>query len=327
MRHVCRCVWRPALTVLRSIRTLTAQTPMTALGQPGLAAYYGGGADSKAWQVRVVRRKRPVRGMCACAETRGGFMELAVPSRPILPVRAWNALRSRGPRYAWHKVLRRTLRAHPTWKRRWLYARSPALLDFPRWRRLFPRAGGASGPESAVLNGWPIALRATARRRFSRSAAATASCSRPCGRGWMSPWSGVDFSPSQIEQARWFLSGLGGIETLLARGEHLPFEDGAFDMVVTSAVILHNPPPAAEQIRREILRVARRFAAHNEETGLSYNRFGYDTEAWYRSQCDRGDRVRADSHGPRSGHVAVLCCTAWRRSARPRSGLTRFKPA
>ncbi len=55
-------------------------------------------------------------------------------------------------------------------------------------------------------------------------------------------------------------------------------------MVVTSAVILHNPPRAAEQIRREVLRVARRFAAHNEETSRSYNRYGYDTAEWYRNQ-------------------------------------------
>jgi hypothetical protein len=54
-------------------------------------------------------------------------------------------------------------------------------------------------------------------------------------------------------------------------------------MVVTSAVIMHNPPKAAEQIRREVLRVARRFAAHNEETSRSYNRYGYDTAAWYHS--------------------------------------------
>jgi SAM-dependent methyltransferase len=98
------------------------------------------------------------------------------------------------------------------------------------------------------------------------------------------PLIGIDFSPSQIVQARAFLSGLSDIDTLLARGEHLPFPDGSFDIVVTSAVILHNPPPAAEQIRREILRVARRFAAHNEETNQSYNRFGYDTVAWYRTR-------------------------------------------
>ena len=55
-------------------------------------------------------------------------------------------------------------------------------------------------------------------------------------------------------------------------------------MVVTSAVILHNPLPAAQAIRREVLRVARRFAAHNEETDRSYNRFGYDSAAWYLAQ-------------------------------------------
>ena len=55
-------------------------------------------------------------------------------------------------------------------------------------------------------------------------------------------------------------------------------------MVVTSAVILHNPPATAEAIRREVLRVARRFTAHNEETDISYNRYGYDTAAWYRAR-------------------------------------------
>ena len=30
--------------------------------------------------------------------------------------------------------------------------------------------------------------------------------------------------------------------------------------------------------------MTRRFAAHNEETNLSYNRYGYDTALWYRRQ-------------------------------------------
>jgi hypothetical protein len=30
--------------------------------------------------------------------------------------------------------------------------------------------------------------------------------------------------------------------------------------------------------------VARRFAAHNEEMNVSYNRYGYDTALWYRSR-------------------------------------------
>jgi len=49
-------------------------------------------------------------------------MELLVPSHSALPVRAWNAVRSRGPRYAWHKALRRVLGRWPSWKRHWLYA-------------------------------------------------------------------------------------------------------------------------------------------------------------------------------------------------------------
>ena len=48
-------------------------------------------------------------------------------------------------------------------------------------------------------------------------------------------------------------------------------------------MILHNPPPVAERIRREVVRVARRWTAHNEDTDFTYNRYGYDTAAWYRS--------------------------------------------
>jgi SAM-dependent methyltransferase len=98
------------------------------------------------------------------------------------------------------------------------------------------------------------------------------------------PLAGVDFSLTQLEQARCYLAGGSDIRLILARGECLPFPDDSFDLVVTSAVILHNPPETAERIRREVLRVARRYAAHNEETSLSYNRYGYDTAAWYRAR-------------------------------------------
>jgi ubiquinone/menaquinone biosynthesis C-methylase UbiE len=97
------------------------------------------------------------------------------------------------------------------------------------------------------------------------------------------PLVGIDFSPTQLTQARDYLHDLDGIELVLGSGGRLPFVDGAFDLVLTSAVILHNPPRAAEQIRCEVIRVARRFAAHNEDTDVSYNRFGYDTAAWYRA--------------------------------------------
>jgi ubiquinone/menaquinone biosynthesis C-methylase UbiE len=103
-------------------------------------------------------------------------------------------------------------------------------------------------------------------------------------RGWLDvPLVGVDFSTSQLEQARGYLDGLDRIELVLASGWALPFADHSFDLVLTSAVILHNPPAAAERIRREVIRVSRRLAAHNEDTDVTYNRFGYDTAAWYRA--------------------------------------------
>jgi SAM-dependent methyltransferase len=98
------------------------------------------------------------------------------------------------------------------------------------------------------------------------------------------PLVGLDFSPTQLEQARAYFRRAHDTALILGRGEQLPFPDQSFDMVVTSAVILHNPPEAAGRIRRELIRVARRFAAHNEETNVSYNRYGYDTAAWYRAQ-------------------------------------------
>ena len=126
------------------------------------------------------------------------------------------------------------------------------------------------------------------------------------------PLVGVDFSPTQLDQAHRFLGHDRNIELLLSRGERLPFADQSFDMVVTSAVILHNPPAMAERIRREVMRVTRRFAAHNEETGLSYNRYGYDTAQWYRRPGRRSGRVRTDPDGPGPVGFTIL-----RRRDRP----------
>lgn len=209
-------------------------------------------------------------------------MDLTVPSQP-LPVRAWNALRSRGPRYAWHKVLRRSLGRWPAWKRRWLYT-DPRLYWTLRGGDDYFRE--QEGQRARTLRAEWMAERLAAYRPSSILEVG-------CGYGKLLgalrrrldvPLVGIDFSGSQIEHARRYLEGLSEVELLLACGERLPFSDGSFDMVVTSAVILHNPPPAAGRIRREILRVARRFAAHNEETGLSYNRYGYNTAAWYREK-------------------------------------------
>lgn len=210
-------------------------------------------------------------------------MDFFEGSKPLLPVRLWTAWRTRGAKYTWHKLLRRSLGRWPAWKRRWLYA-DP--------RRYWTLRGGDD--YFREQEGQP------ARSRRAEWIADQLAGYRPesileigCGYGKLLrqlrsrldvPLVGIDFSPTQLRHAQHYLDAEADVALLLGRGECLPFPDDSFDMVVTSAVILHNPPAIAEQIRREVLRVARRFAAHNEETSRSYNRYGYDTAAWYRAQ-------------------------------------------
>ena len=208
-------------------------------------------------------------------------MDLTVHLRAAAPARAWKALRSRGAEYAWHKVLRRALRRWPTWKRRFLY-------DSPR--RYWTLRGGddyyreQEGQRARSARADWIAERLASYQP-------TSILEVGCGYGKLLRalrsrldvlLVGVDFSTTQLDQACRFLDSAPNVDLILSRGERLPFADQSFDMVVTSAVILHNPPAIAEQIRSEVLRVARRFAAHNEETNISYNRYGYDTAFWYR---------------------------------------------
>jgi len=205
---------------------------------------------------------------------------------PPLPLRAWHAVTTRGPRYAWHKVLRRTLRRWPAWKRRLVYADPRAYWTLRGGRDYFREQEGqiARGLRAEWIAGRIAAYRPTSILEVG------------CGYGKLLrelrartdvPITGVDFSPTQLDAGRGYLEGLDDISLVLARGDRLPFADGSFDLVVTSAVILHNPPEIADRIRREVVRVARRFAAHNEERNLSYNRYGYDTAAWYRAEGRR----------------------------------------
>lgn len=197
-------------------------------------------------------------------------------------VRAWRALRSRGMQYVWHKTLRRGL-SDWTWKRRFLYADPRTYWTLRGGDDYFREQEGQ--PARSQRASW-VADRLARYRP-------TSVLEVGCGYGKLLreirnrldiPVVGVDFSPTQLRQARRFLGEWDGIELLLSRGEALPFADRSFDMVVTSAVILHNPPAIAERMRHEVLRVARRLTAHNEETSTSYNRYGYDTALWYRAR-------------------------------------------
>ncbi|WP_337174336.1 class I SAM-dependent methyltransferase [Paludisphaera sp.] len=211
-------------------------------------------------------------------------MDTTISAAPPLPLRAWRAVRERGPRYAWHKAMRRTLGRWPSWKRRLVYADPREYWTLRGGRDYFREQEGQVG---RTLRAEWIAARLAAYRP-------TSILEIGCGYGKLlnalrdrldAPLAGIDFSPTQLASGREFLAsrGVERASLFLGRGDSLPFADGSFDMVVTSAVILHNPPEVAERIRREVLRVARRFAAHNEETNLSYNRYGYDTAEWYRS--------------------------------------------
>jgi SAM-dependent methyltransferase len=210
-------------------------------------------------------------------------MDLIVRTRSPAPVRAWNALRTRGVEYAWHKVLRRTLSDWPTWKRRLLYADPRTYWTLRGGDDYFREQ---EGQRARSLRAEWVAERLAAYRPASilEVGCGYGKLLRELARRLDVPLVGVDFSPTQLQQARRFLRNECNVDLFLSRGECLPFADHSFDMVVTSAVILHNPPAKAERIRREVMRVTRRLAAHNEETNLSYNRYGYDTALWYRQQ-------------------------------------------
>ncbi len=201
----------------------------------------------------------------------------------VLPVRAWQVWRDRGTQYAWHKVLRRSLSPWPEWKRRWLYANPRQYWTLRGGDDYFREQEGQ-----------------TLRTQRSEWLAARIASYQPasileigCGYGKQIlalkrhldiPITGVDFSPSQLRRGHEYLQGVSRVTLIEASGDSLPFGDNTFDLVLTSAVILHNPPEIADRIRSEVVRVARRFAAHNEDTDVSYNRYGYDTAAWYRSR-------------------------------------------
>jgi SAM-dependent methyltransferase len=204
------------------------------------------------------------------------------PSQPTLPVRAWKAWRTRGTRYTWHKLLRRSLSRFPAVKRRLIYADPRAYWTLRGGDDYFREQEGQ--PARSDRADWLAEQIAQYRPESILEIGCGYGKQLRALRGVLDvPLVGVDFSETQLARAHDYLSGLDGIRLILASGAALPFADRSFDLVYTSAVILHNPPSVAERLRREVLRVARRWAVHNEDTDVSYNRFGYDIAAWYRA--------------------------------------------
>lgn len=199
--------------------------------------------------------------------------------------RAIECYRRGGTAYVWHKSMRRLLDNASPLKRKLVYS-DP--------REYWTLRGG---PEyMAEQEGQPAR---TARSRwlservaeckplsvlevgcgYGKQLEAIRSAVGPC-----IPLTGIDFSPSQLSLAAARLAHVDHLTLVLGDGQRLPFADGAFDLVLTSAVILHNEPEIADRMRAEIVRVSRRWCVHNEDTDFTYNRFGYDTAAWYRGR-------------------------------------------
>ncbi len=215
---------------------------------------------------------------------RGRTVEHPNNPPPTLLVRAWRAWRHRGAKYAWHKAMRRTLGRWPGFKRRLVYADPREYWTLRGGLDYFREQEGQQGRSERAE--WVA-------RRIARYQP-TSILEVGCGYGKLIrairghldvPIVGVDFSPTQLEMAKVYLDGIKGVDLALASGARLPFADRSFDLVVTSAVILHNAPPIARAIREEVVRVGKRFAAHNEDIDITYNRYGYDTASWYQ---DRG---------------------------------------
>jgi SAM-dependent methyltransferase len=93
---------------------------------------------------------------------------------------------------------------------------------------------------------------------------------------------GVDFSVSQINKAKELFTGQEDVKFFVTNGASLPFEDNSFDVVFTSAVILHNKPVVADSIRNELIRVSRKYIVHSEDINKSHTRYGYDNAKIYR---------------------------------------------
>jgi pseudaminic acid biosynthesis-associated methylase len=55
-----------------------------------------------------------------------------------------------------------------------------------------------------------------------------------------------------------------GVNSRLAPGQDLPFEDGAFDLVFTAGVLIHQPPESLHGVMSEIVRCSRRYVICGE---------------------------------------------------------------
>jgi len=86
---------------------------------------------------------------------------------------------------------------------------------------------------------------------------------------------GCDFSRPQLLKAKDYCKGMP-LRLVEADAEFVPLKSKSVDLAFSSAVILHNNYRKAQAIVSEMIRVSRRFLAHNEDTDVTFSRYGYD---------------------------------------------------
>lgn len=92
---------------------------------------------------------------------------------------------------------------------------------------------------------------------------------------------GCDFSHPQLMKAKEYCPEIAN-RIAEADAESIPFLDKSFDAVFTSAVVLHNKHEKAQRIIAELIRVSRHYLIHNEDTDITFSRYGYDLTETYR---------------------------------------------
>ena len=180
------------------------------------------------------------------------------PHTPHLAFRALSAFTAKGPSYFLHKTLRRTLSPWPNWKRRLVYADPKQYWTHRGGEEYFLEQEGQADRTRRSL--W-LAERIA---RYQPTSILEIGCGygkqlRALRRHVDCPMVGIDFSPSQLDLGRSYLQGLDDIELILGSGRKLPFADRSFDLVLTTCM-----------------------EAAINRTSTTYNRYGYDTAAWYR---------------------------------------------
>ena len=160
---------------------------------------------------------------------------------------------------------------------------NPAPTGHTAAGMIIPRSRRGSRPGRRVPNGWPTGSPRIGPTPSSRSAAATASNSGRCAHRIDAPMIGLDFSPSQLAKGRDYLEG-SPASTWCSRPEPScpsrpvirPRADLGGDLAQPAEGRRADPPRGGPRARR-------RLTAHNEDTDVTYNRYGYDTAAWYRA--------------------------------------------